>query len=989
MLVSGSLSSWTACLGLLSALSATFAPAVAVKEHDWKKCHQSGFCARNRAFADHALTATSWESPYNILADAGSFKDGQYQGVILKTINDAGETVRLPITISFLKSGTARVTVDEEKRQKGEIELRHDSKARKERYNEAEKWVIVGGLALDKNAKVAHQDKNQLTVKFGPFSTFEAVINFSPFSIDFKRDGETHIKLNDQGLLNIEHWRPKVDKPAEPEKEDDGNDTPDEEGKEEQTEKKEEPKKEDESTWWEESFGGNTDTKPRGPESVALDISFIGYEHVFGIPSHAGPMALKQTRGGEGNYEEPYRMYNADVFEYILDSPMTLYGSIPFMQAHRKESSVGVFWLNAAETWVDITKGKDSKNPKALGVESKTSTRTHWMSESGLLDVFVFLGPTPGDLLSKYTELTGTTAMPQEFAIAYHQCRWNYISEDDVKEVDAKMDKFKMPYDVIWLDIEFSDDKKYFAWDKHSFPTPLEMGKHLASRGRKLVTINDPHIKNVADYPVVQELKDKDLGVHNKDGKLFEGWCWPGSSHWIDGFNPAAREWWVSLFKYDKWKGSMENTFLWNDMNEPSVFNGPETTMPKDNLHFGNWEHRDVHNLYGLTFHSATFEALKSRKPGELRRPFVLTRAFFSGSQRAAAMWTGDNQADWGHLASSIPMVLNQGISGFPFAGADVGGFFGNPDKDLLTRWYQAGAFSPFFRAHAHIDSRRREPYLHGEPYTTIISAALRLRYSLLPAWYTAFRHAHLNGAPILKPMFYTHWSEEAGLTIDDQFFLGTTGLLVKPVTQKDQTTQTIWIPDDEAYYDYFTYERIPTVKGKNVTVDAPLEKIPVLMRGSHIFPRRDIPRRSSALMKWDDYTLVVATSAKADEPADGDLYVDDGDSYDYQQGQYIHRRFTFDPAEGTLTSADFEGRNVASIKEGEWLKKMHQVGVDKVIIVGAPASWAGKTTAKVQSEGREWEVKVEFTPAEKGKAAFAVVRKLGVKIGADWKVVF
>jgi alpha 1,3-glucosidase len=353
---------------------------VAVKEHDWKKCHQSGFCARNRAFADHALAATSWESPYNILADAGSFKDGQYQGVILKTINDAGETVRLPITISFLKSGTARVTVDEEKRQKGEIELRHDSKARKERYNEAEKWVIVGGLALDKNAKVAHQDKNQLTVKFGPFSTFEAVINFSPFSIDFKRDGETHIKLNDQGLLNIEHWRPKVDKPAVPEKEDDGNDTPDEEGKEEQTEKKEEPKKEDESTWWEESFGGNTDTKPRGPESVALDISFIGYEHVFGIPSHAGPMALKQTRGGEGNYEEPYRMYNADVFEYILDSPMTLYGSIPFMQAHRKESSVGVFWLNAAETWVDITKGKDSKNPKALGVESKTSTRTHWMS---------------------------------------------------------------------------------------------------------------------------------------------------------------------------------------------------------------------------------------------------------------------------------------------------------------------------------------------------------------------------------------------------------------------------------------------------------------------------------------------------------------------------------------------------------------------------------------------------------------------------------
>ncbi|KAL2266452.1 hypothetical protein VTJ83DRAFT_5804 [Remersonia thermophila] len=989
MHLSGSLSSWTTCLSVLSALSATFAPAVAVKEHDFKKCHQSGFCARNRAFADHALAASSWESPYNLLADAGSFKDGQYHGVILKTINDAGETVRLPITISFLESGTARVTVDEEKRQKGDIELRHNSKARKERYNEAEKWVIVGGLALDKQAKVEHEDKTQLAVKYGPSSRFEAVIRFSPFGIDFKRDGHSHVKLNEQGLLNVEHWRPKVEKPAEPDKEDEaagaGND--DDESKE--AGKEQPPGKEDESTWWDESFGGNTDTKPRGPESVALDISFVGYEHVFGIPSHAGPLALKQTRGGDGGYQEPYRMYNADVFEYILDSPMTLYGSIPFMQAHRKGSSVGVFWLNAAETWVDITKAKDAKNPMALGVKSNVSTRTHWMSESGLLDVFVFLGPTPQDLTARFAELTGTTAMPQEFAIGYHQCRWNYISEEDVKDVDRKMDKFKMPYDVIWLDIEYSDDKKYFLFDKHSFPNPLDMHKHLESHGRKLVTINDPHIKNVDGYPVAQELRSKGLAVRNKDGNIFDGWCWPGSSNWIDGFSPAAREWWASLFRYDKFHGTAENTFIWNDMNEPSVFNGPETTMPKDNLHHGEWEHRDVHNLYGMTFHSATYDALRSRKPGEKRRPFVLTRAFFAGSQRAAAMWTGDNQAEWGHLAASVPMVLSQGISGFPFSGADVGGFFGNPDKDLLARWYQAGAFSPFFRAHAHIDARRREPYLHGEPYTTIIAAALRLRYSLLPSWYTAFRHAHLDGSPIIKPMFYTHPSEEAGLTVDDQFFVGTTGLLVKPVVDKDKTSADVWIPDGEAYYDYFTYDVIPTAPGKNVTLDAPLDKIPVLMRGGHVFARRDVPRRSSALMKWDDYTLVVAASRDPKTPAEGDLYVDDGDSYDFEQGQYIHRRFVFDPAAKTLSSADYEGRDPAAVQEGEWMKKMRAVGVAKVVIVGAPAEWAGKKTATVESEGKTWEVQVEFTPAAKGRAAFAVVKKLGVKIGADWKVVF
>ena len=966
---------------------------VAVKEHDFKKCNQSGFCQRNRAFADHALAATAWESPYNIAPESGSFKDGQYQAVILKTINDNGETVRLPITVSFLESGTARVTVDEEKRQKGEIELRHDSKARKERYNEAEQWVIVGGLTLDKSAKVDYEDKSQITVKYGPSSKFEATIKFSPFSVDFKRDGNSQIKLNDQGLLNMEHWRPKIEKQPEPEKkEGEGTEENKEETKEEikEEEKKEEPKGEDESTWWDESFGSNTDSKPRGPESVGLDISFIGYEHVFGIPSHTGPLSLKQTRGGDGNYNEPYRLYNADVFEYILDSPMTLYGSIPFMQAHRKDSSVGVFWLNAAETWVDITKGKESKNPLALGVKSKTSTHTHWISESGLLDVFVFLGPTPKDLAAKYGELTGTTAMPQEFSLGYHQCRWNYVSDEDVKDVDRKMDKFKMPYDVIWLDIEYTDEKKYFTWDKHTFTDPIGMGKQLDSHGRKLVAIIDPHIKNVDNYPVVEELKSKDLAAKTKDGNIFEGWCWPGSSHWIDAFSPAAREWWSSLFKYDKFKGTMENTWIWNDMNEPSVFNGPETTMPKDNLHYGNWEHRDVHNLNGMTFQNATYHALTTRKPGELRRPFVLTRSFFAGSQRVGAMWTGDNQAAWDHLEASIPMVLSQGISGFPFAGADVGGFFGNPDKELLTRWYQTGAFYPFFRGHAHIDARRREPYLAGEPYSTIIAAALRLRYSLLPSWYTAFRHAHLDGTPIVKPMFYTHPSEEAGLAIDDQFFVGNTGLLAKPVTEKDKESVDIWIPDAEVYYDYFTYDVIPTQKGKTVTLDAPLSKIPLLMRGGHVFARRDVPRRSSALMRWDDYTLVVAVSKDGKQVSEGDLYVDDGDSFEFEQGQFIHKRFVFDGQ--SVAAVDYyEGQSngKGAKEEGEWMKRMRDVGVDKIVVVGAPAGWKDKKSVTIESEGRKWEGKVEFTPAGKGRAAFAVVRKVGVRIGADWKVQF
>lgn len=214
-------------------------------------------------------------------------------GTILKTVvGSSAEEVRLPVTITFLESGAARLTVDEEKRQKGDIELRHDSKARKERYNGAEEWVIVGGLQQQKTAAVsADSDLGTTKVLYGPASKFEAIVTHAPFAIEFKRDGETQVKLNDRGLLNMEHWRPKVDKPAKEEKKEGEEDAP-----EEATQEATQDAAEDESTWWEESFGGNTDSKPKGPESVALDVSFPGYEHVFGIPEHTGPLSLRQTR---------------------------------------------------------------------------------------------------------------------------------------------------------------------------------------------------------------------------------------------------------------------------------------------------------------------------------------------------------------------------------------------------------------------------------------------------------------------------------------------------------------------------------------------------------------------------------------------------------------------------------------------------------------------------------------------------------------------
>lgn len=242
---------------------------VTVKHESFKKCSQSGFCKRSRAFADDAAAkGSSWSSPYELDPSSVHFKDGQLDGMIYKTVS-ANEKVKLPLTVSFLESGAARVVVDEEKRLKGDIELRHDSKARKERYNEAEKWAVVGGLELSKSASPNPETENGVTkILYGPNKNFQAIIRHAPFNVEFQRDGQTHVQFNHKGYMNMEHWRPKVDGDTE----------------------------EDQSTWWEESFGGNTDSKPRGPESVGLDITFPGYSHVFGIPEHADSMSLRETR---------------------------------------------------------------------------------------------------------------------------------------------------------------------------------------------------------------------------------------------------------------------------------------------------------------------------------------------------------------------------------------------------------------------------------------------------------------------------------------------------------------------------------------------------------------------------------------------------------------------------------------------------------------------------------------------------------------------
>uniref|UniRef100_A0A9J8D284 Glucosidase II alpha subunit b n=1 Tax=Cyprinus carpio carpio TaxID=630221 RepID=A0A9J8D284_CYPCA len=746
---------------------------------------------------------------------------------------------------------------------------------------------------------VLSKDDNGVVLSLGAENQ-RLIVSARPFRLDIMEGPEVLLSLNSRGLLAFEHLR---------------------------------------------------------PTSISLDFSLPGVEHVYGIPEHADDLKLKTTDGGD-----PYRLYNLDVFQYELYNPMALYGSIPVMLAHNTQRTMGIFWLNAAETWVDISSNTAGKTVfgKMLdfvqGSSEKPQTDVRWISESGIIDVFIMLGPKPSKVFSQYASLTGTQSFPPLASLGYHQCRWNYNDQEDVKSVDQGFDQHDIPYDFIWLDIEHADGKRYFTWDPHKFPQPKEMLQGLMDKRRKMVSIVDPHIRVDSGYKIHNEITSKDFYVKNKDGKNYEGWCWPGNSGYPDFTKPEMRAWWASMFAYDQYEGSMENLFTWNDMNEPSVFNGPEVTMHKDALH-GKWEHRDIHNIYGLYVQMATAEG-QIQRSGGVERPFVLTRAFFAGSQRYGAVWTGDNAAEWDHLKISIPMCLSLGLVGVSFCGADVGGFFKNPSTELLVRWYQTGAYQPFFRAHAHLDTTRREPWLFGPENTALIREVIRQRYALLPYWYQLFYQAHKTGMPVMRPLWVDYPKDTATFTIDDEFLIGS-DLLVHPVTEEGSRGVTAYLPGaEEVWYDVHTFQKHNGAQ--NLYIPVTLSSIPVFQRGGSIIPRKDRVRRSSTCMENDPYTLYLTNKTN------GELYIDDGHSFNYDtKKEFIHRSLTF--ANNALTSSNLCPD--CNFLTSSW--------IEKVLILGA--SKPSKVLLKM--DGKETPVDFEFDTS----MSVLTLRKPGMNAGADW----
>jgi len=909
---------------------------MAVDRGKFKKCDQNNFCKRNRKLADQSPDKLP---SYSVISnDLKRGSESKYVGNIKSPHSDTP----LPMELIGLDNGVLRLRIFEKdnRRYMGPQDLLMP-------LNEA---ILQEESKNDKSTTFRLQNSRNLNYK--------AVLHNDPFKLELFVDNQLVLTANNRNLFNFEHLRTReldnlaleINDPSaqRPDTWDDSQDgvweapkiaNPEADGR------------------WEESFGSHRDSKPRGPSSIGMDFTFHDSNNVYGIPEHAHSFSLKPTKTTDNKVlSDPYRLYNLDVFEYELNNEMALYGSVPFMISHNPKHTVGVLWFNAAETWIDVAHGNTGI------IMGSNYVDTHWISESGIIDVFFFFGPRPADLFAQYGSISGTTPIPPVFSLAYHQCKWNYKDQKEVAEVDSSFDNANIPYDVIWLDIEHTDAKKYFTWDRNHFAEPDKMQKEIAEKGRKIVTIVDPHIKRDDGYYIHKAAEYAgDLYVKNHEGRDYEGHCWPGSSSWIDYTNPKARNWWAEKFSYESYQQSTPTLFTWNDMNEPSVFSGPEVTMHKDAKHFGDLEHRDVHNAYGLYMQMSTAMGLVSRNSGLNERPFVLSRAFFVGSQRYGAIWTGDNAGKWDHLEIAQPMLLSLGVAGISFSGADVGGFFGNPEPELLARWYQAGAFHPFFRAHGHLDSKRREPFLHPEPYQSIMRDAIRARYAFLPYVYTTFHQNYISGVPAMRPL-WVEYPEDTSIFEEDKAFLLGKDLMVKPVTASGQTSISVYFPGVQPWYDF--NDNVKYSGGSTATISTPLEKIPVFQRGGSIIPKKERVRRSSTQMANDPYTLVVALNKEG--AAEGELYVDDGHSFNYANSkEFLKKRFRFQ--NNVLSSTNIHDKYKPSNT------------LERVVIYGL----AKKPTRVVLEVPNSKPVELQFT-YENEKLT---VRKPDCKVADEWKI--
>jgi alpha-glucosidase len=571
-------------------------------------------------------------------------------------------------------------------------------------------------------------------------------------------------------------------------------------------------------------------------------------EHYYGFGEKTGFLDKRGRR---------MEMWATD--QGVMTQTDPLYASIPFFIALEDGEAHGLFVDCTARSFFDMG-SKDPADSYTIEVQSP------------LYSAYVFAGPAMQTIVERYTALTGRMSLPPLWSLGYHQCRYSYYPESQVREVARLLREREIPCDAIWLDIDYMDAYRVFTWDKDRFPDPVALTADLAADGFKLVTIVDPGVKVDPGFPVYNEGVNQGLFAKNPDGSPFVGRVWPGPAVYPDFLQEGTRRWWGDWLKTAYLDKGVAG--IWNDMNEPANMNRnehDEKTLPHHVLQGEDGRqvrHKDVHNAYGFRMGQATFAALRRHQPE--KRPFILTRSGYAGIQRYAAIWTGDNYSWWEGLLDAIPLCLGLGLSGVPFVGGDVGGFGAEPNGELFARWLQLGAFNPFFRNHNAKYNRDQEPWSFGARVEAICKQYIELRYRMLPFWYTLFEEATRTGLPVMRPLLLDHQDDPETYHISDQFLIGR-DLLVAPVYQPGVTRRLVYLPEG-VWYDYWTGEQH---QGRqHIIAQAPLDRLPLFVRAGAVIPMGPVIPHVGAVTP-DTLTLHIF-------PGQGEftLYEDAGDGY-------------------------------------------------------------------------------------------------------------
>ena len=622
---------------------------------------------------------------------------------------------------------------------------------------------------------------------------------------------------------------------------------------------------------WEESYeyGGNI---------VKMSKASKDGECFYGLGDKATQMNLKGKR---------LENFATDQYAFQKDQE-PLYKVVPFYLGLQNKRSYGIFFDNTFRTFFDFC-------------HERRNVTSFW-AEGGEMNYYFFYGPQMQEVVTAYTDLTGKPELPPLWALGYHQCKWSYYPESNVKEVAAKFRALKIPCDAIYLDIDYMDGFRCFTWNKEYFPDPKRMVADLAEDGFKTVVIIDPGIKIDKEYSIYKEALEKDYFCKRADGPYMKGKVWPGECNFPDYTNPEVREWWASLFK--ELVSEIGVKGVWNDMNEPAVMEVPNKTFPMDVRHDydGNpCSHRKAHNIYGTQMARATYHGVK--RFTYPKRPFVITRSAYAGAQRYTSSWTGDNVATWEHLWISNIQVQRLSISGMGFTGSDIGGFAEQPSGELYARWIQLGVFHPFCRTHSSGDHGDQEPWAFDDEVIDITRKFVSLRYQLLPYLYTMFYQYIEEGIPMLKPLVYFDQEDIQTHYRNDEFIFGNQ-ILVCPILEPNAIGRRMYIPRGQ-WYNYWTNKMVKG--GKEMWVDTQFDEIPVFIKAGAIIPKYPVQQYVGEL-DFDQLTLDLYYKEGKEKSV---VYEDAQDGYDYKKGRFSFLSFQLTGKEKEL--------NIQLHKEGKY----------------------------------------------------------------------